>query len=139
MTETKRMTVAKIEKGEIDELRSFLQSIGEKVKDSDYQGEDCKETNEEIGKLVRQTFPHRPAFIAPLNLEILINNYQDEESDILAHPKWLVEMYELLEEIDDHLSSKKLIPSKNHIESGSILHQKIKKYVSNQDTSKTDT
>lgn len=84
--------------------------------------------NEEIGKLVRKTFPHRPALIAPLNLDILLDNYQDKESDILAHPKWIMDMYELFEEMDKYLSEN----PKNYIGSGSILHEKIKKkYVTN--------
>jgi len=131
---THQITIAKIEEREVNELRTFLQNVGEKVKEYDYIDEEDEETNAEIGKLVRETFPHRPAFIAPLNLDILLDNYQDKESDILAHPKWLMEMYELFEEIDEYLSSN----PKNYIGSGSILHTKIKKYVSDEAVSKAD-
>ncbi len=102
---TRQITVAKIEESEVNELRTFLQNVGEKVKEYDYIHEEDEETNAEIGKLVRETFPHRPAFVAPLNLDILLGNYQDKESDILAHPKWLMEMYELFEELDEYRSS----------------------------------
>lgn len=128
-----QITVAKIEESEVNELRSFLQTVGEKVKDFEHWEDDCSQSNEEVGKLVRQTFPHRPAFIAPLNLDILLENYQDKESDILAHPKWIMDMYELFEEIDKYLSEN----PKNYIGSGSILHQKIKEYVS-EDVAKAD-
>ena len=131
---THQITVAKIEESEVNELRTFLQNVGEKVKEYDHIHEEDEETNAEIGKLVRETFPHRPAFIAPLNLDILLDNYQDKESDILAHPKWLMEMYELFEELDEYLSSN----PKNYIGSGSILHEKIKKYVSDEAVSKAD-
>lgn len=128
-----QITVAKIEESEVNELRSFLQAVGEKVKDFEHWEDDCSQSNEEVGKLVRQIFPHRPAFIAPLNLDILLDNYQDKESDILAHPKWIMDMYELFEEIDKYLSEN----PKNCIGSGSILHKKIKEYVS-EDVAKAD-
>lgn len=131
---TRQITVAKIKEREVNELRTFLQNVGKKVKEYDYIHEEDEETNAEIGKLVREKFPHRPAFVALLNLDILLDNYQDKESDILAHPKWLMEMYELFDEIDEYLSSN----PKNYIGSGSILHQKIKKYVSNDDAPKAD-
>ena len=130
---THQITVAKIEESEVQELRSFLQNVGEKVKDFQHYSAECEESNEEIGKLVRETFPHRPAFIAPLNLDILLDNYQDKESDVLAHPKWIMEMYKLFEEMDKYLSEN----PKNYIGSGSILHQKIKEYVS-ADVEKAD-
>lgn len=125
-TITKQLQVAKIEESEVNELRSFLQDVGDRVKDFEPWEDDCNESNEEIGKLVRQTFPHRPSFIAPLNLDILLDNYQDKDSDILKHPKWIMEMFELFEEMDEYLSGH----PENYIGSGSILHQKIKKYVS---------
>jgi hypothetical protein len=131
---THQITVAKIEESEVNELRTFLQDVGDKVKEFDHWEDDCSQSNEEIGKLVRKTFPIRAAFVAPLNLQILLDNYQDKESDILAHPKWLMEMYELFEEIDEYLSSN----PKNYVGSGSILHTKIKKYVSEEAVSKAD-
>lgn len=134
MSKVQQLTVAKIEESELNELRTFLQDVGDKVKDFDHWEDDCSESNEEIGKMVRKTFPIRPAFIAPLNLGILLDNYQDKENDILAHPKWLMEMYELFEELNEYLSSN----PKNYIGSGSILHQKIKKYVSEDDALKAD-
>ncbi len=134
MTKTCQITVAKIEESELNELRTFLQDVGEKVKEFDFLEEDDPASNEEIGKMVRNTFPHRQAFIAPLNLDILLHNYQDKESDVLAHPKWLMGMYQLFEELDEYLSSN----PKNYIGSGSILHQKIKKYVSDADDPKTN-
>lgn len=124
-SETRQIQVSKITEEEMDTLTEFLKTVGEKVKELDHYFEDCNESNEEIGKMVRQSFPHREAFVGPLNLKILIDNYQDKESDVLAHPKWLMEMYELFEEIDQHLSN-----TENKIESGSILHQKIKKQIS---------
>ena len=125
MKTKKQKTIAKIDESEVEELRTFLQDIGEKVKEFEHFDDDCSESNEEIGKIVRQSFPHRPAFIALLNLDILLDNYQDKESDVLAHPKWLMEMYDLFEEIDEYLSSN---PT-HAVGSGSTIHQKIKKYV----------
>jgi len=80
--------------------------------------------------MVRKTFPNRASYLACLNLAILLDNYQDKESEILAHPKWLMEMYELFEEIDQYLSGN----PKNYIGSGSILHEKVKKFVSVEET-----
>ncbi len=119
-----QLTVAKIEESEIAELKSFLTNVGDKVKELDHWEDECEQSNVEVGKIVRATFPHRASFVAPLNLQILLDNYQDKESDVLAHPKWLMEMFELFEELDEYLSSN----PKNYIGSGSILHQKIKKY-----------
>lgn len=117
-----QMTVAKIEESELDELRSFLQDVGEKVKEYDHYAEDCEESNEEIGKMVRKTFPHRPAFIGPLNLAILLDNYQDKESKILDHAQWIKDLYGLFKEIDTYLSEN----PKNYIGADSILHKKVK-------------
>lgn len=125
MSKTQQLTVAKIEESELNELRTFLVDVGDKVKEFSHFEDDCEKSNVEIGKMVREIFPSRPAFVAPLNLGILLDNYQDKESDILAHPKWLMEMYELFAELDEYLSSN----PKNYIGSGSILHQKIKEYV----------
>lgn len=125
-TVTHQMTVAKVTESEVDELREFLQDVGELVKEFDHYTDDCVESNEEIGKLVRQKFPHRPAFVAPLNLSILLDNYQDKESNILSHPKWLMEMFELFEEMDKYLSEN----PQNYIGSDSIFHKKIKDIIS---------
>lgn len=131
---TRQLTVSKIEDSEVNELRTFLQEVGQKVKELEHWEDECSQSNAEIGKLVRQTFPHRPAFVAPLNLSILLDNYQDKESDVLEHPKWIMEMYELFEELDEYLSSN----PENYIGSGSILHTKIKKYVSVENVAKAD-
>jgi len=122
-TTTQRLTVAKITETELDELTTFLQEIGEQVEQYEHTDIDNNEANVKIGKLVRDKFPSRPAFLAPVNLHILLDNYQDKDGDILEHPKWLMEIYELLEEIDNHLST-------NSIEIDSTIRNKIKKYVS---------
>jgi hypothetical protein len=80
--------------------------------------------NKEIADVARK-YPNR-AFIVPLNLGILLDNYQDKDSDILKHPKWIMNLFNVLEEIDEYLSSN----PKNYVGSGSILHTKIKNCLS---------
>jgi hypothetical protein len=122
---TTQLTVAKIEESELQELSSFLRTIGDKVKGFSWVVHDSLEFYQELGKLVCETFPTRPAFVAPLNLSILLANYQDKESDILAHPKWINDLNNLLDELNKYLDAN----PKNYIGSGSILHNKIKEYI----------
>jgi hypothetical protein len=111
-TRTVQMTVAKCEDSELDNVRTYLQELEQVLKD------------------VARKYPYR-AFIVPLNLGILLDNYQDKDSDILQHPKWIKEMFAVLQEIDTYLSEN----PKNYVGSGSILHTKIKELLSDDDAS----
>lgn len=44
-----QITVAKIEESEVQELRSFLQTVGEKVKDFQHYSDDCYESMKKSG------------------------------------------------------------------------------------------
>ena len=123
-TRTVQLTVAKCEEEELDNVRTYLQNLEQVLKDNDCYDEDDSEVNKEIADVARK-YPDR-AFIVPLNLGVLLDNYQDKDSDILQHPKWITKMTDLLKEIDEYLSSN----SKNYIGSGSILHTKVKECLS---------
>lgn len=77
-----------------------------------------------------------------LNLQCYDPNVEVEEVEELAEmlnkssemETAIKEVLELFEELDEYLSSN----PKNYIGSGSILHQKIKKYVSKDDACKAD-
>lgn len=104
-----------------DNVREYLQDMYEVIEKNSCYDENDDDANKEIAHFARQ-YPKR-AFIVPLNLEILLDNYQDKDSEFLEHPKWIMEMINVLKEIDDFLSEN----SKNNIESGSNLHHKVKK------------
>ena len=127
-TKTIQMTVAKCEESELDNVRTYLQELEQVIKDNEHYEED-DEVNKEIADVARK-YPDR-AFIVPLNLGILLDNYQDKDSDILQHPKWIKDMFAVLQEIDTYLSDN----PKNYVGSGSILHAKIKELLSDDDAS----
>jgi hypothetical protein len=114
-----KFKIAKCDKQELENVRNYLQELDNVIKDNEHYEED-DQINKEIADIARK-YPAR-AFLIPLNLAILLDNYQDEDSDFLQHPKWIVEMINLLKEIDQYLSSN----NKNYVGSGSILHTKIK-------------
>jgi len=82
-TVVKQLTVAKCTEKELNEVREYLNSLEEIIKEND--GYDTTRANEEIADVARK-LPSR-SFIVPLNLGILLDNYQDKESEILEHPK----------------------------------------------------
>ena len=53
------------------------------------------------------------------------------EKPEIKHPKWIMDMFNVLEEIDKYLSEN----PKNYVGSGSILHTKIKECLSDDDAS----
>ena len=125
--ETRQMTVAKCTEEELDNLSTYLQDLDAVIKEnSDYEDEDG-DVNKEIADVARK-FPAR-AFLVPLNLGILLDTYQDKEPEILQHPKWLMDMFKILEEIDEYLSEN----AQNYVGSGSILHTKIKNILKTED------
>lgn len=124
-TQTHQITVAKCEEEELDNVRTYLQELEQVIKDNEHYSDDDDEVNQEIADVARK-YPNR-AFIVLLNLGILLDNYQDKDSDILKHPKWIMNLFNVLEEIDEYLSSN----PKNYVGSGSILHTKIKNCLSN--------
>jgi hypothetical protein len=99
----KEMTVAKCEESELDAVREYLQRLEEVVRDNEHLEVD-EEVNKEIADVARK-FPVR-AFLVPLNLGILLDNYQDKESDILKHPKWIMALYERVEKLEKGLADK---------------------------------
>ena len=126
-TTTKQMTVAKCEEEELDNVRTYLQELEQVIKDNECYDTDDSDVNQEIADVARK-YPSR-AFIVPLNLGILLDNYQDKDSDIIKHPKWIMDMFNVLEEIDKYLSEN----PKNYVGSGSILHTKIKECLFDDD------
>lgn len=118
--ERRQLVVAKCEEQELDNVRTYLQELEQGLEDNEFYDKDDSIVNKEIADVARK-YQDR-AFIVPLNLGILLDNYQDKDSDILQHPKWIKDMFSVLEEIDSYLSKN----PKNILASGSILHNKIK-------------
>lgn len=102
-TVVKQFTVAKCTEEELDEVREYLDSLRDVIELNDCYDTDDSKVNQEIADVARQ-MPKR-SFIVPLNLGILLDNYQDKESYILEHPKWIKEMIELLEEVSLYLEN----------------------------------
>jgi len=112
--------VAKCTETELGEVQSYLHDLEEVVNDNECYGTDDYLANKAIADVARE-YPKR-TFIVPLNLWILLDNYQDSDSDILQHPKWMTDMITVLEEIDKQLSDNQ----ENAIKSGSELHVRIR-------------
>lgn len=127
--EVRQIKVAKCQEKELDEVRIYLQNLEEVITENDCYDEDDVDVNKQIADVARK-YPRR-AFIVPLNLGILLDNYQDKDSDILKHPKWINDMYNVIEDIDKYLSED----PKNSIDSGSFLHNKIKDYLAGDNIS----
>jgi hypothetical protein len=125
---SKQITVVKCTDEELENVRTYLQDLEHVIKDNECYDEDDEQVNKEIADVARQ-LPAR-AFLIPLNLAILLDNYQDKDSEILEHPKWISEAFDLLKEIDEYLSGN----PKNYIGSGSILHSKIKQCLSEDES-----
>jgi len=96
-TVTQQLKVAKCTEQELNEVREFLQKINNVIQENEHYEEDS-EINKEIADVARK-LPHR-SFIVPLNLGILLDNYQDKESEMLEHPKWIMELYEKIESLE---------------------------------------
>ena len=127
-TRTVQMTVAKCEESELDNVRTYLQELEQVIKDNEHYEED-DEVNKEIADVARK-YPDR-AFIVPLNLGILLDNYQDKDSDILEHPKWIKDMVSLLEKMNVFLSEN----DENYIKKDSPFHNRIKEILSDNEGS----
>ena len=120
MGEVRQITIAKCDENELNDLRDYLQGVEEVLDSNCHLDEDSHKVNKEIADRVRK-FPKRAAFIAPLTLGILLDNYQDKDSDIIQHPKWIMEMIKLLEDMDIYLSED----PKNCISNGSELRKRL--------------
>lgn len=114
-----KLTVAKADMEEVLAVQSYLNELKDVLDENEPYDDEDADVNKEIADVARK-YPSR-AFIVPLNCGILLDNYQDEESDIIQHPKWIKDMEELFEEMNAYLSEN----PKNYIGSGSILHNKI--------------
>ena len=97
------LNVAKCSDEKLEEFREYLDSLNQVIKDNQYYDADDDLANKEIAEVAKQ-LPLR-SFIIPLNLYILLHTYQDADSDILKHPKWIDDMYEVLKEIDEYLAN----------------------------------
>jgi hypothetical protein len=117
MAETRQISVAKCTEEELDDVSNFLSDLKNVLKENENYDTDDYDVNQEIADAARK-LPYR-AFIVPVNLGILLDNYQDIESRIIEHPKWIKNMFELLKEVNTQLSEN------NVIKSGSELHLKI--------------
>jgi hypothetical protein len=124
-TRTVKISVAKCDEEELNNVRTYLHNLEQVLEDNDCYDEDDSEANKEIA-IVARKYPKR-AFIVPLNLGILLDNYQDKDSEIIQHPKWIIKMTDVLNDINEYLS----LNPKNYIGSNSILHTKVKKCLSN--------
>ena len=124
-----KMTVAKIDEKELKELANFLTKLGDKVKEEAFTDEKDKDTNAKIGMWVRKKFPSREAFVAMLNLDILLRNYQDKDGDTLQHPTWITDMIGLIEDIGTIIEQSGSI----HIEKGSMMDERIKKILKEEE------
>ena len=91
------LKVAKCTETELDEVRDFLQNLNDIVSDNEHYEQD-DEINKEIADVARK-IPYRN-FIVTLNLGILLDNYQDKESNIIEHPKWIIELYKKIEVLE---------------------------------------
>jgi hypothetical protein len=121
MGEIRQIKVAKCTESELDATQQYLQDMEAVIESNQYESDD--KANKQIADVARK-LPQR-AFIVPLNLGILLDNYQDKDSNFLVHPKWIMDMYNLFEEIDTFLSENK----ENRLKNGSVLHEKIKKII----------
>jgi hypothetical protein len=77
MGKIKQLSVTLISEDDLNELRTFLTDVGDRVKEFERFDENQAEANEEIGKMVRKHFPYHPVFIALLNLGHLLDNNID--------------------------------------------------------------
>jgi hypothetical protein len=128
-TRTVSLKVAKCEETELDNVRTYLQELERVLKDNECYDEDDSDVNKEIADVARK-YPDR-AFIVPLNLGILLDNYQDKDSDILQHPKWIMDMFNVLEKMNVFLSEN----DENFIKKDSPFHNRIKKILSDDEGS----
>lgn len=101
----RQITVAKCETSELDAVREYLQKLDEVVEDNNCYDTDDYDVNKQIADVARK-YPNR-AFIVPLNLGILLDNYQDKEPDILQHPKWIMDLYDRVEKLEKALTDIK--------------------------------
>lgn len=101
---TRQLTMAKITSDELSKLQDFLIELNTEYHILIQYHEDDEKANKDIAKLIRDKFPPREAILAPVNLSILLDNFQDKESTILEKPKYLMELYKILEDIEKHVN-----------------------------------
>lgn len=100
----RQIKVAKCTEEELNETREFLQNLEHVISDNEHW-EEYDEINKEIADAARK-LPAR-AFIVPLNLGVLLDNYQDKESKIIEHPKWIKELFAKIESLEKQLNAIK--------------------------------
>ena len=106
-----KLTVYKCTEQELDDVNIFLQNLQSVINDNIHYDDDDYDVNKEIADVAR-TLPSR-AFIVPLNLGILLDNYQDDESKILEHPKWIMELYKKIEFLEKEVKELNNIITSN--------------------------
>ncbi len=120
---THQIKVAKVTEEELKAFREWLQDLNGIIDDAGIYHEDMdKKVRHKINQEITDAAIKIPSrsFLIPLNLGVLLDNYQDKNSTILEHPVWIKEMIELLSEINEFINSD------NQLVSGSKLHNKIK-------------
>lgn len=95
------VSVSKCTEEELDNVREYLRELDEVIKENNCYNEDDPDVNKQIADVARK-YPNR-AFIVPLNLGVLLDNYQDKDSEILEHPKWITDMVNTLKEVNQCL------------------------------------
>lgn len=118
--ELKQIKIAKCTEEELDNIRTYLQDLEEVLEENSCYDSDDSDINKEIADVARK-LPER-SFIIPLNLGILLDNYQDKDSDIIEHPKWIMEIFGMLEEINKFLNDN----PNDSIKKNSDIHNRIK-------------
>lgn len=98
---THQIKVSKCTEKELNEVRDFLYELNNIIEENEHYEEDS-EINKEISDVARK-IPER-FFIVPMNLGILLDNYQDKENDILEHPKWIMDLYKKIDTLEEEIN-----------------------------------
>ena len=99
-TEKKYLRITKSTRGEILELSEFINKLSNIIADSEVY--DLNKTALEIAEIAI-TLPDR-AFLVPLNLDVMLSRYQDEEVDYIETPKWIKDLYSRIEYLEKILA-----------------------------------
>lgn len=131
-----QITVAKCTEEEVAQLQDFLRNLEEVIDENEPYDTDDADVTKSIADAACK-LPKRAAWLVPLNLHILLDNYQDKESPHLAHAKWITDMLEVLKEADacfDYSARNRDAKSLNMMDA---VHAKIKKILADGDTEPT--
>lgn len=119
-----KLQVTKPTENEVNEVQEFLRLLSEQLQEKPHYSE--AEYQQKITRIA-ETLPSS-AWLVPFTCSILLQNFQDKESPIIAMPKWITEMHNVISQMEHYLSSNKL----NTIEPGSHFHLVLKDIVLKQ-------